>query len=224
MDNTKLHYHNLLNKNENVLLAKLNGRGTIIIDASSGGVVISLYKTGYYCHGPKLSSAIDIYYKDGSFYIVKNTTKQPFITIQGISSFANTSLINGYAEPIDVSTYTKLPVLNKPLPYKVEYSSSFVDSNTPMQYTSIMGKKLNMAQCSLILLSVRNSNNSVGGNALIFLSRFNISSYENFTAHVIYSDNDISSFTISGNDTGFTMESPTSFKYYITEIAVPGQI
>ena len=223
----KIYYHNLRNK-ETVILAKVNkGRCSFVIDFGSGNTFITLNSNGYYYHGEKLPSTIKIYRNtsDNIYYIVKqNNNGLLNITLTEIGTSAQYTLLHGYAEVIDVTGLTQLQALNliytKEPPIKEEFSSVSVDANVLTEYTCRLPRTQYKAQATLLQLSIRNDS-GVGGSALIFLTRMNTGTIQDFTINVVSTDYErlITEFAITGTNNGISFTNSKKYKYAITEVS-----
>ena len=217
MDNNKIYYHNLREKN--VLLATVTARSCFVIDAGKGNTIIDVTPNGYYYLGEKLPDGISIYYDSSKkyYHIVKGENNIGYITIKGISIAGVGFLLHGYAATIDTSSMTLLSSLNLEFPIKTY--EEYVTGGNVAEYISRLSKGGYRSQSSLVLLSVRDQN-GIGGSALLLLSRINTNTIANFSINKIFAEPNISQFTITGSVNGFTISNTKNFKFTVTEISI----
>ena len=214
----KFYYHSF--KKKDVILAKIEGKGSLILNCNSDRVCFVMFtNNGYFLKGTRIKG-IDFYKKRNTFYIVNTTNSDNyFISIQPLSIAGTGTIENGYGESFDSTDCTKLEELEEftPLISNIPFTSSPYDGNTIVPYDLKLKNQTNYTQCSLLLISCRKLS-GIGGSGLVLVSNANNSTKNDFSVSIVSSTENFNQFTIAGTNTGITVTADDRFKFSVTEI------
>lgn len=208
-----------------LLKIKYNAEINIFSNSTNFSCKLLLMPNGYEVIGKNIPQ-IKVYYDSTNYiyYICSDGHDNLEYINFGVNISNNGYAISEYEDNFDTTNLILLTPLNV---NGAETNRNFVYSpqitaNTVIEYISKTTYRQYMAQCSLIMLSLRNSQGT-GGSGLYLIHRKTqgtLADTPEFTIQTIYEDTSLSSnFSITGTKSGISFTNGYNFKYSITEIS-----